>query len=279
MALLSDVQLAGQPLGFAFAAANAVLFALYIVLAHRVARRPDISGLTGLGAAMVIAVVFVTPLGGWQVLHAIGDPVALAAGVGVGISSSVIPYVTDQLAMARLTRAAYSLMVALLPATAVVVGVIVLAQLPTAGELLAVGLVIAGVAVHRDGDPRPDATVPGEARPAARNRPAEIRRARHDSESLVGGDRLGRGLRRRRCCGGLGLGSRGGLCDRVGAGGADDPGGQRQGCPAGAAEAVTDRPKAGRGPPPRGQAQRRSARRCTRSRRWSPTGPLRNAPA
>jgi inner membrane transporter RhtA len=62
----------------------------------------------------------------------------------------VIPYVTDQLAMARLSRAAYSLMVALLPATAVVVGVIVLAQLPTPVELLAVGLVIAGVAVHRD---------------------------------------------------------------------------------------------------------------------------------
>ena len=40
------------------------------------------------------------------------------AGIGVGISSSVIPYVFDQLALARLPRATYSLMVALLPATA-----------------------------------------------------------------------------------------------------------------------------------------------------------------
>jgi inner membrane transporter RhtA len=102
--------------------------------------------------------VVITPIGGWQALGSLHDPVALLAGAGVGISSSVIPYVTDQLAMARLTRAAYSLMVALLPATAVVVGVIVLAQLPTVVELLAVALVIAGVAIHREPGPssKPD---------------------------------------------------------------------------------------------------------------------------
>ena len=39
----------GEPLGFAFAFANAVLFALYIVLGHRVAREPAIGGIDGLG--------------------------------------------------------------------------------------------------------------------------------------------------------------------------------------------------------------------------------------
>ena len=150
VALLSDVQLTGSPLGFAFALANAALFALYIVLAHRAARDRAMSGLSGLGAAMLVALVLVTPAGGWQVLPVLGAPLVLLAGVGVGISSSVIPYVTDQLAMARLPRSTYSLMVALLPATAVVVGVIVLGQLPGPAELLAVALVIAGVAVHRD---------------------------------------------------------------------------------------------------------------------------------
>ena len=43
-------------------------------------------------------------------------------------------------------------MIALLPATATIIGIIVLAQLPTAVEALGVGLVIAGVAVHRDAD-------------------------------------------------------------------------------------------------------------------------------
>jgi inner membrane transporter RhtA len=150
VALLSDVQLTGSPLGFAFALANAALFALYIVLAHRASRHRAMSGLGGLGAAMLVALVLVTPAGGWQVLPVLGAPLVLLAGVGVGISSSLIPYVTDQLAMARLARSTYSLMVALLPATAVVVGVVVLGQVPGPAELLAVALVIAGVAVHRD---------------------------------------------------------------------------------------------------------------------------------
>ena len=39
---------------------------------------------------------------GWSAAPALVDPVALAAGIGVGVSSSVMPYVFDQLAMARL---------------------------------------------------------------------------------------------------------------------------------------------------------------------------------
>ena len=62
----------------------------------------------------------------------------------------MIPYVSDQLAMARLPRATYSLMVALLPAVATVVGVIVLAQIPTAPEVAGVALVVAAVAVHQE---------------------------------------------------------------------------------------------------------------------------------
>jgi inner membrane transporter RhtA len=61
----------------------------------------------------------------------------------------VIPYVFDQLAMVRIARATYALFVALLPATALVIGVIVLGQLPTVLELAGVGLVMAGVALHR----------------------------------------------------------------------------------------------------------------------------------
>jgi len=148
--LVTDVRLAGEPLGFALAFANALLFALYIVLAHRVSRLGAVSGVDGLGAAMLVAVVAVTPLGGWQAAGALLDPVALLAGLGVGVSSSVIPYVTDQLAMARLPRATYALMVSLLPATATVVGLVVLAQVPAWREVAGVALVVAAVGVHRD---------------------------------------------------------------------------------------------------------------------------------
>jgi inner membrane transporter RhtA len=147
--LLTDVRLAGDALGFAFAFANAALFAAYIVLADRAAKLPQLSGLDGLAGAMLVAVVVVTPLGGWRALPAFGDPIALLAGIGVGVSSSVVPYVTDQLAMARLPRATYALMVALLPAVATVIGVIVLGQVPSPVEVAGVGLVVAGVALHR----------------------------------------------------------------------------------------------------------------------------------
>jgi inner membrane transporter RhtA len=158
--LLTDVRLAGEPLGVALAFANAVLFALYIVLAHRVARHGAVGGLDGLAGSMLVAAVVVTPLAGWAALPAVGDPVALLAGAGVGVCSSVIPYVLDQLAMRRLARATYALMVSLLPATATVIGVVVLAQVPSATELAALALVIAGVAIHRE--PR-DAAAPAGA--------------------------------------------------------------------------------------------------------------------
>ncbi|MDX6599842.1 MAG: inner rane transporter RhtA [Gaiellales bacterium] len=147
--LLTGVQIALQPLGVAFAFANAVLFAAYIVLADRVAKRASLSGIDGLAASMLIAAVVVTPLAGWAALPALGDPAALAAGVGVGVTSSVIPYVTDQLALVRLARATYALMVSLLPAFATLIGVVVLAQIPSRIEIAGIGLVVAGVALHR----------------------------------------------------------------------------------------------------------------------------------
>jgi inner membrane transporter RhtA len=148
--LLTGVQLEGEALGVALAFVNAGLFALYIVLAHRVAQLGTISGIDGLAASMLVALVVVTPMAGWAAVPAITDPVALLAGIGVGISSSVIPYISDQLAMRRLARATYALMVSLLPATATVIGVVVLAQIPSWNEALGVALVIAGVAVHRE---------------------------------------------------------------------------------------------------------------------------------
>ena len=78
-------------------------------------------------------------------------PAWLAWGAGVGICSSVIPYVTDQLAMAALPRASFALLLALLAAVAVLSGAAVLGQIPTARDLAGIALVIAGVAIHRPG--------------------------------------------------------------------------------------------------------------------------------
>ena len=148
--LLTDVLLVAEPLGFAFAFANAGLFALYIVLGHRVSRQPTLGGIDGLAAAMLVALVVATPIGAWAAVPAFADPVVLLAAIGVGIASSVLPYVCDQLAMARMRRSTYALLVSLLPATATVVGIIVLSQIPSGQEIAGVGLVVGGVVIHRE---------------------------------------------------------------------------------------------------------------------------------
>jgi inner membrane transporter RhtA len=186
--LLTDVRLAGEPLGVGLAFANAVLFALYIVLGHRVAQAGAGAGIDALGASMLVAAVVVTPLGGWQAAPAFGDPLVLLAGAGVGVSSSVIPYVCDQLAMARLPRATYALMVSLLPATATVIGILVLGQVPSAVEVLGVSLVVAGVGAHRE---------PAAPTPPPAGRPARPARRRRASWATPWGERAARSPLRR----------------------------------------------------------------------------------
>lgn len=147
--LLTDVHLASEPIGLLFAAGNAVLFAAYIVLGHEISRNRTLTSIDGLALAMLVAGAVALPFGLGPALPAFTDPTLLAASIGVGVCSSVIPYVTDQLAMRRLARAHYSLMISLLPATATVVGAFVLAQIPTWVEVLGVLLVAAGVALHQ----------------------------------------------------------------------------------------------------------------------------------
>ncbi len=147
---VTHVQLGGGTLvGVALAFVNAGLFAAYIVAAHRVARSPGIAGIDGLAGAMLAAAVAVMPAAP-AARVALTDPALLAAGIGVGVTSSVIPYICDQLAMARLPRPTYALLVSLLPATATAIGLIVLGQVPTAADVAGVGLVVVGVALHRE---------------------------------------------------------------------------------------------------------------------------------
>lgn len=150
--VLIDVKWSSDPVGLFWSALNAALFAGYIVLGHKVARDGASSGVNNLGAAMLIAFVFLMPIGLVQAWRAFSVPELVLAGIGVGICSSVIPYICDQLAMSRLPRSSFALLLALLPATATVVAAIVLAQIPTLKDLAGVALVMAGVAVHKPAD-------------------------------------------------------------------------------------------------------------------------------
>jgi inner membrane transporter RhtA len=152
VALLTQVRLTGEPIGFLLAFANCALFVAYVVLGKRIATPAGTGGVDRLGLAMLIAAVAVAPVGLADAVPALTDPALLAAGAGVGVSSSVIPYLCDQLALARLSRAAFALLLSLLPATATVVGLLVLAQRPRMTELLGIALVVGGVAVHKSNE-------------------------------------------------------------------------------------------------------------------------------
>ena len=153
VAILIDVKWSSDPLGLFWAFLNGALFVGYIVLGHKISEGGASGGVERLGAAMAIAFFFVMPIGFIQAAKAFGSAILILAGIGVGFCSSVVPYVSDQLAMSRLPRASFALLLALLPATATIIGVIVLAQIPSLLDVIGVLLVMLGVAVHKPAAP------------------------------------------------------------------------------------------------------------------------------
>jgi inner membrane transporter RhtA len=146
VALLTEVSLAGSPTGLLWAAANCLGFVLYVVLGHRISGD---GGIDRLAVAVLVGAVAASPIGVVQAAPAFTHPAWLLWGIGVGVCSTVIPYVADQWAMSRLPRASYALMLALLPVTATICCLVVLGQVPGHQEILGIGLVGAAVALHR----------------------------------------------------------------------------------------------------------------------------------
>jgi inner membrane transporter RhtA len=147
VAAITNVRFAGDPTGFILAFANCALFSLYIIIAHRIARNGEC--IHGLATAMFIAAIAITPFGFADARPAFVQPMLLFAGASVGICSSFIPYITDQLAMARLSRATFALMLSSLPVVALLIGAIVLRQYPTIQDVLGIGLVSVATAAHK----------------------------------------------------------------------------------------------------------------------------------
>lgn len=152
--LIADVRWSGSPSGVLWALAAAVLWAAYIVLGKRVARAGD--GLDGMAVGFAVAAAVLAPLvllGGPADLGALGDPLVLLLGAGVGVLSSAVPYALDQVVLRRVGQARFAVLLALLPATATVVGLVALAQVPGALETVGISAVILAVTLRsRDGD-------------------------------------------------------------------------------------------------------------------------------
>ena len=161
--LLIDVRWSSDLPGLFWAFLNGALFVGYVVLGHKISEGGASGGIERLGAAMAIAFVFIFPIGIMQAIDVVGAPKLILAGIAVGFCSSVIPYVCDQMAMSRLPRASFSLLLSLLPATATLIAVIVLGQIPSGRGIVGVLLVIAGVAIHKTAAPNEAGIAPALA--------------------------------------------------------------------------------------------------------------------
>jgi inner membrane transporter RhtA len=131
-------------LGVALALTAGGFWGAYILIAARIGRGS--AGLGGLSAAMIYATVILVPFGvadaGADLLH----PGVLAAGLGVALLSSVLPYTVELEALRRLPERTFGVLLSLEPAVAALVGLIVLDQHLLGREIVAIALVVAASA-------------------------------------------------------------------------------------------------------------------------------------
>jgi inner membrane transporter RhtA len=131
-------------LGVAFALTAGGFWGAYILIAARIGRGS--AGLGGLSAAMIYATIILVPYGvadaGADLLH----PGVLAAGLGVALLSSVLPYTVELEALRRLPERTFGVLLSLEPAVAALVGLIVLDQHLLGREIVAIALVVAASA-------------------------------------------------------------------------------------------------------------------------------------
>jgi inner membrane transporter RhtA len=144
--LLAEVRTEGDPIGLVYILLAASFWAGYIVLGSRVARSG--TSVDGLGVGMAIGALAIAPIGAPAALPDLDEVALVVLALGTGLLSNVIPYGLDQISLARLAPARFALLLALLPVTATIVGVVALAQVPTAAEAVGIGIVIVAIAAR-----------------------------------------------------------------------------------------------------------------------------------
>jgi inner membrane transporter RhtA len=128
-----------DPLGVLLALAAGGFWAMYIFLSARVGR--EFTGDAGLGLAMLVASAVLVPTGIVTAGRALLNPGLLAAGAGVGILSSVVPYSLELQALRSLPPRVFGVLMSLEPAVAALAGLIVLHEGLSPRAVLAIVLV------------------------------------------------------------------------------------------------------------------------------------------
>ncbi|MDT5327451.1 MAG: inner rane transporter RhtA [Mycobacterium sp.] len=138
-----------DPVGVLYALAAAVCWGVYILLTQRVGDGVD--GINGLAVSMPVAGVVATLVVGPSVLAKM-TPEILLIGIGLAVLLPVVPFALEMMSLRKLTTATFGTLMSLEPAFALVVGLIVLDQVPSTWAVLGICLVVAaGVGAARSG--------------------------------------------------------------------------------------------------------------------------------
>ena len=146
-----------DPVGVAFALAAAGCWAAYILLTQRVG--DEASGITGLAISMPVAGLVASIAVGPSVLSKM-TPELWLIGIGLAVMLPIIPFTLEFLALRRLNTAAFGTLMSLEPAAALLVGLVILSQVPSLLAVIGIGfVVVAGIGAQRTGGreiPDPD---------------------------------------------------------------------------------------------------------------------------
>jgi inner membrane transporter RhtA len=147
-----------DPVGVMYALASAVCWAAYILLTQRVG--DEVVGINGLAVSMPVAGLVATIAVGPWVFDRM-TPEILLIGIGLAILLPVVPFTLEMLALRRLTTAAFGTLMSMEPAFAMIVGLLMLHQVPGVAGVVGICFVVAaGIGAARTGA-RP-APVPAE---------------------------------------------------------------------------------------------------------------------
>ena len=148
-----------DPIGVLFALGAALCWACYILLTQRVG--DEVAGINGLAVSMPVAALVATVTVGPAVFGRM-TPEILIIGIGLAILLPVVPFALELLALRKLTAAAFGTLMALEPGFAMIVGFVVLHQMPGAAGVVGICIVVAaGIGAARSGARTPP-PVPAE---------------------------------------------------------------------------------------------------------------------
>ena len=138
-----------DPLGVGFALAAAACWAAYILLTQRVGER--VSGLNGLAVSMPVAGVLGALIAAPSHLGHVTWAL-LAVTLGLAVLSVVVPLTLEFLSLRHLTSSAFGTLMGLEPAFALLMGLLVLGQIPSPAAAAGIGfVVVAGIGATRTG--------------------------------------------------------------------------------------------------------------------------------